>query len=168
MRFTARLALLALLVLPVLAGVAGAAPAVEWKGWNAGLSAASSSHRPVVVDVYTDWCRWCKQMDREVYGRAEVAQYLSAHFVTVKLDAESGETVSYQGRNMTARSLASSFDVSGYPTTIFLAANGEHLVNVPGYVEPAKFLLLLRYIGDGHMERGVKWEDYVKKSGGGN
>jgi thioredoxin-related protein len=167
MRLAARLSL-ALLALQVLAPAAFAANAVDWKGWNAGLSAASSSHRPVVVDVYTDWCRWCKQMDREVYARADVAQYLSAHFVTVKLNAESGELVTYQGRSLSARSLASSFDVSGYPTTIFLDASGQHLANVPGYIEPAKFLLLLRYIGDGHMERGVKWDDYVKKSGGAN
>jgi len=120
----------------------------------------------VIVDVYTDWCRWCKQMDRDVYARADVSQYLAQHFVTVRLDAEGGELVSWQGRNMSARALASSFDVSGYPTTIFLSSSGEHLVNVPGYIEPGRFLLLLRYIGDGHMERGVSWDDYVKKAGG--
>lgn len=155
---------LALLLSTMLA--AAPARAVEWKSWNAGLSAASSSHRPVLVDVYTDWCRWCKQMDRDVYARADVAQYLAQHFVTVRLNAEGGELVSWQGRNMSARSLASSFDVSGYPTTIFLTSSGEHLVNVPGYVEPGRFLLLLRFIGDGHMERGVSWDDYVKKAGG--
>lgn len=162
MRHLVRLALLLSLLL--LAAVP--AGAVEWKSWNAGLASASASRRPVLVDVYTDWCRWCKQMDRDVYARTDVSQYLAQHFVTVRLDAEGGELVSWQGRNMSARSLASSFDVSGYPTTIFLTSSGEHLVNVPGYVEPGRFLLLLRYVGDGHMERGVKWDDYVKKAGG--
>lgn len=155
--------LLAALALPSFASLAAA---VEWQSWNAGLSSAAATDRPVVVDVYTDWCRWCRQMDREVYGRADVGRYLASHFVTIKLDAESAEPVSYRGRNLTARALASSFDVSGYPTTIFLAADGGHLANVPGYVEPGRFLLLLRYIGDGHMDRGVKWDEYVKKSGG--
>lgn len=139
--------------------------AVEWKAWNAGLSSAAATHRPVLVDVYTNWCRWCRQMDSEVYGRADVQRYLDEHFVSVKLNAESSESVSYRGRTLTARALASSFDVSGYPTTIFLAANGDHLVNVPGYVEPGRFLLLLRFIGDGHMERGIPWDEYVRKSG---
>lgn len=161
MRYFVRLALL-------LSTLFAAVPAgaTEWKSWNAGLAAASASRRPVIVDVYTDWCRWCKQMDRDVYARADVSQYLAQHFVTVRLDAEGGELVSWQGRNMSARALASSFDVSGYPTTIFLSSSGEHLVNVPGYIEPGRFLLLLRYIGDGHMERGVSWDDYVKKAGG--
>jgi thioredoxin-related protein len=159
-------ATLALLLLAAFLAPVPAALAVEWKGWNAGLKAASASGRPVVVDVYTDWCRWCKQMDREVYGRADVSRYLDAKFVAVKLNAESAEAVAYRGRSLTARALASSFDVSGYPTTIFLTANGEHLANVPGYIEPGRFLLLLRYVGDGHMDRGVKWDDYVKKAGG--
>lgn len=158
-------ALPALLALFLFLAAAPAARAVEWKSWNAGLKAAAASGRPMVVDVYTDWCRWCKQMDREVYGRADVSRYLDSKFVTVKLNAESAEAVAYKGRTQTARALASSFDVTGYPTTIFLDAKGEHLANVPGYIEPGRFLLLLRYVGDGHMDRGVRWDDYVKKSG---
>lgn len=144
--------------------LAGSAAAVEWRDWNAGLSAAAASSRPVLVDVYTDWCGWCRRMDRDVYGRADVARYLSQKFVTIRLNAESSESVTYRGRSMTARSLASSFDVSGYPTTLFLTSDGEHLVNVPGYVEAGRFLLLLRYVGDGHMERGVRWDEFVKRS----
>lgn len=162
MRHLARL----LIVAVALSSIAPRAQAVEWKSWNQGLASAASSRRPVVVDVYTDWCRWCKQMDREVYGREDVRRYLESRFVAIKLNAESAEPVSHQGRSMTARGLASSFDVSGYPTTIFLTSSGEHLANVPGYIEPGRFLLLLRYVGDGHMDRGVPWDEYVKKSAG--
>ena len=142
-------------------GLSLPARAVEWRHWNDGLAAASHAGRPVLVDVYTDWCGWCKRMDHDVYARGDVESYLSSHFVTVRLDAESVEPVSWQGHPSTARGLASAFEVRGYPTTIFLTAQGEHLVNVPGYVTPDRFLLLLRYIGDGHMDRGEKWEDYV-------
>ena len=162
MRFVARLLAALLALLPM----AASAQAVEWKQWNPGLAAAASSRRPVLVDVYADWNRWCRQMDREVYARADVRDYLAARFVTIRLNAEGPEPVAYKGRNFTARSLASSFDVSGYPTTLFLAPNGDHLVSVPGYVEPGRFLQLLRWIGDGHRERGVKWDDFVKQPGG--
>ena len=70
--------------------------------------------------------------------------------------------VNYQGRTFTGKTLASGFEVTGYPTTIFLRANGEHLVNVPGYLPPDKFLKLVHYIGDGHMDRGVPWEQYSR------
>ena len=140
------------------------AGAVEWKHWNEGMQAARQSGRPMLVDVYTDWCGWCKRMDADVYAKPEVGDYLASHFVTVRLNAESGEQAVYEGRNYSARSLASAFDVSGYPTTIFFDASGAHLVNVPGYLKSDRFLLLLRFIGDGHMARNESFQDFVKQT----
>ena len=151
-----------------LAAAPPSARAVEWKSWNDGRQAAQKSGHPVLVDVYTDWCGWCKRMDKDVYARADVSQYLASHFVTVRLNAESGETTVYQGRNRPASALASAFEVTGYPTTIFLTSTGEHLTNVPGYLDADRFLLLLRYIGDKHMEKGEKWEEYVKTAKAGH
>lgn len=162
-----RLPTLLLLTALAVPCVATPARAVQWKAWNPGLEAARASGKPVLVDVYTDWCGWCKRMDRDVYARQDVNAYLSSHFVTVKLNAEGGELAAYQGRNYSGRSLAAAFGIDGYPTTVFLSATGDRLVNVPGYVEPERFLALLRYIGDGHMARGEKWDDYMKQSKGG-
>ena len=160
----------ALLLPALLVAVAAAAgprpPArVEWTRWNPGLRSAAGQGRPVLVDVYTDWCGWCRRMDQDVYARPDVREYLNRKFVTVRLNAESNEAVTYQGHELTARTLASGFNVTGYPTTIFLTSAGEHLVNVPGYVPADRFLLLLRYIGDGHMDRGERWEDYTARAG---
>lgn len=133
---------------------------LNWREWDEGLREAAASRRPVLVDVYTDWCGWCKRMDRDVYTKSDVRDYLSRKFVTVKLDAEAAEPAHYQDQNFTSRSLAARFDITGYPTTIFLRANGDHLINAPGYIPADRFLLLLRYIGDGYMDRGVSWEDF--------
>ena len=139
-----------------------------WRSWDAGLREAGTSGRPVLVDVYTDWCGWCKRMDRDVYARADVQNYLARKFVTVKLDAESSDPARYEGRAYTSSTLAARFGVTGYPTTLFLSAKGAHLGNVPGYSPPQDFLLLLRFIGDGHAGRGEKLEDFLRaaKAGG--
>ena len=155
--------LMSLLLAPLLASASGAAP-VAWRGWNDGLAAAAGGSKPVIVDVYTDWCGWCKRMDRDVYARADVSEYLNKHFVMVRLNAEGSDRVTYAGRTMTARALAGGFQVTGYPTTIFLRSDGTHMVNVPGYIPPDKFLKLVRYIGDGHMDKGVSWEEYSRST----
>jgi thioredoxin-related protein len=43
------------------------------------------------VDVYTDWCGWCKRMDRDVYARDDMRTYLNQRFILVKLSAESAD-----------------------------------------------------------------------------
>ena len=154
-----------LLLAAILAGAEPAEAVKFFEGSYSDAIAKGASKKVLLfVDFYTDWCGWCKRMDRDVYARADVNAYLSEHFVTVKLNAESGELAGYQGRNYSGRSLAAAFGIDGYPTTVFLSATGDRLVNVPGYVEPERFLLLLRYIGDGHMARSEKWDDYVKQS----
>lgn len=152
-----------LLALSLLALPALAEP--QWRGWNQGLREAGAGKRPVLVDVYTDWCGWCKRMDRDVYSRRDVQDYLSRKFVTVRINAEHDDAASYAGRSYTSRTLASYFGVTGYPTTIFLASDGGHLANVPGYLPADQFLQLLRYVGDGYMDRGVSFEDFKKQTG---
>jgi len=148
---------------PARAAAAAAKPAeLQWSAWDAGLSKAAAAGKPVLVDVYTDWCGWCRRMDHDVYSSAEIRSYLARKFVTVKLNAESPAPVTYQTQRYTGSSLAARFRVNGYPTTIFLRPNGDHLVNVPGYVPADRFLLLLQYVGDGHMDRGVSFDDFVQ------
>jgi thioredoxin-related protein len=156
-----------LLLVPILlaaaSSVAAAPNAVAWRAWNPGLREAAQSGRPVVVDVYTDWCGWCKRMDRDVYARADVRDYLNKRFVSIRLDAEAAAPASYEGKAFTSRSLAARFRVSGYPTTIFLKPDGGHIANVPGYVPADRFLLLLRYVGEGHLDRGLSFEQFVER-----
>jgi thioredoxin-related protein len=156
--------LLSALLLVATASVAAASPeSMSWEAWDVGLQQAQKLQRPILVDVTTQWCGWCKRMHRDVYSRDDVRDYLGKKFVTVKLDAEAEEGARYQGRAYTSRTLAAYFRITSYPTTLFLKSDGEHLVSVPGYIEPEKFMLLLRYIGDGHLERGVAWEDFIAK-----
>jgi len=142
------------------------AAGMAWRDWNTGLRDAAAAQKPVLVDVYTDWCTWCKRMDQDVYTRPEVRKYLDDHFVLVKLNAEYTTAAKYEGKAYTSKTLAERFRVNGYPTTIFLRADGTHLANVPGYVAHDKFLLLLQYIGDGYLERGVAYDEFVRRQTG--
>jgi len=160
--------LAAFALVPVLLGAALPAragdAAIPWRAWDPGLAEAQKSKRPVLVDVYTQWCGWCRRMDKDVYSRADVRDYLQKKFVTVKIDAEASDAARYEGKALTSRTLAARFRVTGYPTTIFLRSDGGHLANVPGYIPADRFLLLLRYIGDGHIDRGESFDDFAKRA----
>lgn len=153
----------ATVLLLAVAGPVHAQTSILWLDWNAAAEKARTTERPILVDVYTDWCGWCKRMDRDVYARPEIREYLSTRFVTVKLDAEANDPARYQGKDYDSSTLAERFKVTGYPTTVFLRSNGDHIINVPGYVPADRFLLVLQYIAEGHLDRGVNWEEFSRK-----
>ena len=168
MKFVRTLLLLSLPLWPASAPAAEAGRAeLGWLNWNQGVSEASITKRPILVDVYTDWCGWCKRMDRDVYARDDVRTYLNQRFILVKLNAESPDEARYGGKTLTSRALAQQLRVSGYPTTIFLKPNGDHIASVPGYIPADKFKLMLQYIGEDHIGRGVSWQDFEKSAGAG-
>jgi thiol:disulfide interchange protein len=95
---------------------------------HAALQRASSERKPVMVDFYTDWCRWCVRLDQTTYADRAVRTALR-RVIPVKLDAERG------GREQAER-----YGVDGYPTVIFLDAQGQELGRIPGYLPPRPFL----------------------------
>jgi thioredoxin-related protein len=149
---------------------AGAAPsspgktaaAPSWRTWDAGLAEARKTGRPVLVDVYTDWCGWCKRMDRDVYARPEMIDYLARNWVVVRINAEASTPAHYQGHETTEAQIADEFGINSYPTTVMLKPSGDHLVNVPGYLSAPDFKTVLRFIAEGHMERGEAFEEFRK------
>ena len=63
---------------------------IQWMSFEAAIEMQAKASQPkkIFIDVYTDWCGWCKKMDAETFNNPEVAAYMQAHFYMVKLDGE--------------------------------------------------------------------------------
>jgi len=125
------------------------AGSVAWMTWDQAMTAAQPEGKFIVVDVYTDWCHWCKVMAEKTYTDRAVADLMGEKFVAVQLNAERANPVNYQGKAYTEMELARNFNVSGYPTTIFLASDGTVLETIPGYIEAPVFKKILEYFNSG-------------------
>ncbi len=89
----------------------------------------------ILIDVYTDWCGWCKVMDQKTFSDPFVAKFMNDHFVCVKLNAEDkGE----------GTSLASALKVTGFPCTCILDVNKKANTNISGFAEPDTYLTKLK------------------------
>ena len=90
------------------------------------LSAPPAAGKLVMYDFYTDWCGWCKKLDAEVYPQADVQKAMQA-FEFRKVNAE-GDSAS--------RALAAKYNVTGFPTIVFVDSKGTEIHRITGY-EPA-------------------------------
>ncbi|MGA7160562.1 MAG: DUF255 domain-containing protein [Bacteroidota bacterium] len=137
---------------------------MQWSSFDAGMKRAKNRHKKVLVDVYTDWCGWCKKMDSEVYADSAVRDYLSKNFVIVKMNAEEDVKIHYKGEEYSPAQLAAAFGVDGYPATLFLKEDNEPITLLPGYVEAPMFLHVLSFIAEDQYEK-KQFSEYLKEKG---
>ena len=149
---------------PLASQTKSAASQAGWRSFDAGMEHAKSSHKKILVDVYTDWCGWCKKMDKEVYADPKVKEYLSKNFVIVKMNAEAEGTVHYKGKNYSPAQLAAAFGVTGYPATLFLKDDSDPITLLPGYMEAPMFLHVLSFIAEDQFQK-KQFNEYLKEKG---
>lgn len=98
--------------------------------FNEMLAKAKAENKILMIDFFTDWCKWCVELDKKVYTDKEVAAFANEHQINWKIDAEKGEGVD----------LAKKYEVAGYPTIVFVDGNGNEVDRIVGYIPAKDFL----------------------------
>lgn len=117
---------------------------INWLTIEEAEKLTKENPRKIFVDVYTDWCGWCKKMDASTFADEEVIDYVNENYYAVKLDAESQDNISLKGINTTGSELARSFRVSSYPTIVFIDENFHNITPVPGFRKAKEFHSILK------------------------
>lgn len=155
--------------------VAGSYPAeggkeqIRWMSLQDAEKQYRSTGKTILIDLYTDWCSWCKVMDKKTYSHPEVIKYINEHFLPVKLNAESKATISWNGKDYAYQQAnrINSYAIYltrgqlSFPTTVFIAGPDPDPQAVPGFLEPRDMESLLRYFGDGHYGK-TPFDAYIK------
>lgn len=131
---------------------------LTWMTLNDALAKSKSTKKKILVDFFTDWCGWCKRMDKTTYEDPRVIETLNRYFLPVKFNAEREDPVMYKGTKyeMKAQGIRSTHEFAihllsgkmGYPTTSFLGADHDLLTNVPGYINAEEMVLILKFFGE--------------------
>ncbi|MCX6923866.1 MAG: thioredoxin domain-containing protein, partial [Verrucomicrobia bacterium] len=62
---------------------------VDWYAWGEeAFARARQENRPIFLSIGYSTCHWCHVMERESFESPEVAGFLNAHFVSIKVDRE--------------------------------------------------------------------------------
>lgn len=119
------------------------------KGWtddyDAALSRASAEGKLILVDFSgSDWCGWCKKLDKEVFSKDEFLDAAAAKYVLLMVDSPRDNSLLSDKAKEQNPKLVEKFGIKGFPTVLVLDAKGEELVRIMEQEhEPAKYLEML-------------------------
>ena len=137
----------------------------EWVSPEAAENILLTENKPVIINIYTNWCGWCKLMDKKTWRSPELISYVNEKFAAVKFNAEGNALVKWSNREFILQKGKRTHDfalyISGgrlsYPTLIIIPAAGMEPQIIPGYLTPGEIEPVLKYFGEGYWKK----EDYA-------
>lgn len=98
--------------------------------WDEALELAKKEAKPIFLDIYASWCGPCKMLKFRTFPNEEVGEFYNANFINVAVDGEKGEGVE----------LARKYKIQGYPSLIYIDANGQLIAQTAGYRNPKQLI----------------------------
>lgn len=130
---------------------------IKWVTIQEAYALSKKEPRKILVDIYTDWCGWCKVMDRETYTDPKVIDLINKKYYAVKFDAEQKEQVvlgnqkfdylARGGRGVHELALQLTNNKPSYPTTVFLDEKQQVIQPLPGFLKAKEFHEILAFFG---------------------
>ena len=143
---------------------------IKWYSFNEASELCKKKPKKVFIDVYTDWCGWCKEMDNKTFSNSVIISYMNKNFYAVKFNGEGGDTTIWNDKKyynpvpgkrgsthqMVYAMMQGQF---GYPCFIIMNEKLEKITSVLGYRTPKQFEPILNFYGENAYKK-EKWEDY--------
>jgi len=150
-------------------------PHINWISMEEAAERSATAPKKILVDVYTDWCGWCKRMDKDAYEKASVTNYINENFYAVKFDAEQKEDVVLGDRTFKFvangrrgyHELAATM-LNGrlsYPHTVFFDETLQKIAAIPGYRPEKELFAMLNYFNQNVYKSNPNLDSYIEGFG---
>lgn len=142
---------------------------IQWMTIEEAFAKSKNEPRKIIVDIYTDWCGWCKVMDKQTFSNKVVAGYINENFYPVKFNAEQRQSIQLGaeqfdylargGKGVHELALRLTNNQPSYPTTVFIDDKLQVIQPVPGFMKAKEFHEVITYFG-GDFYKSVPFEQY--------
>ncbi len=144
---------------------------INWLSWEEAVEASKVEKKKFFVDVYTEWCGWCKKMDATTFRSPSIVEYINENYYAIKFDAEQKEDIMLKGKvykfNRSGKrgyhQLAAEITRGrlSYPTIVFLDENLNLIQPIAGYRDTKSFDMIIRYFAEDH-HTSMPWKKYTQ------
>ena len=145
---------------------------ITWYNFNHGYAKANEEGKIAIIDCYTDWCGWCKVMDKKTFSNPVIAKYISENYYAVKFDAEQKEPLTYNGKTFkyipNGRRGIHEFALqilngkASFPSVVFFTKNEEYLQVIPGFQSKEQMEKITHFFAE-EAYLTKDWETFAKE-----
>ena len=101
---------------------------IQWLTWEEMQVMQKREARKVLIDVYTDWCGWCKRMDKAVFADPQWAEFAKKELSLAYIDFPQNKKLvpaKFVEQNAV---LKTSFEIKGYPSYVVIKPDGKTIL----------------------------------------
>lgn len=143
------------------------AKGIEWISFEEAEQKMKLAPKKVIIDVYTDWCGWCKVLDKKTYSNPQLIDYVNKNFYAIKFNAEQKSAFMFMGKKWEYQASNKANELAiqlmqgrmSYPTTVFMEEGFTDVQPIPGYMEVHQMEGILKFIGEGYNKK-ISWNDF--------
>jgi thioredoxin-related protein len=146
---------------------------INWVTMEEAQVLVKQNPKKIFVDIYTDWCGWCKRMDANTFSHPDIVRYINENFYAVKLNAEQSDPIVFRGteyinENPDSRRSAHNFAIAilqgrmSYPSVAFFDEELNLITALPGYREPKQFEPILVFFNEDVFFTNPNLDEFVK------
>ncbi len=143
---------------------------IQWRTWEEVEKLQSVEPRKIFVDVYTEWCGWCKKMDKATFQQDHIAKYVNENYYAVKFDAEHRENINFNGkvykfvkggkRGYNELAVEITRGKLSFPTIVFLDESNNLIQPIPGFQNSETFEMIATFFAEDHF-KDTPWKRYT-------
>lgn len=144
---------------------------IEWISFEEAVERNKTNPKKILVDVYTEWCGWCKKMDANTFTNPVIIKYIQNNYWAVKLNAERKDSILlgdqlFVNENISGRRGAHQLAIAllngkmTYPSMVYLDEKVELMhPAIAGYQDPNNLEKIIKYFGENAHE-SIPWNKY--------
>lgn len=127
---------------------------IDWKSFEAVEKEAKENPRLIFIEVYTDWCKWCKKLENEVFTDSTIISLLNKNYYCIKLNGEEKNPIRFFNQEFRYHPITKTHELArallnedlSYPSIVILNTSYEIERIISGFQSKEELSIMLKTI----------------------